>query len=313
LKNLTQLQQVFGFKDSSDNSSVMKPNDVTRNIIGAAIEVHRALGPGKPEVAYERALAHELGLRGHSCHSQKPVPVVYKNLKLECGYRLDLLVDGVVIEVKSVEAIHPVHQAQVLTYMKLGGWKLALLLNFNVPVLRMGIKRLVLNFSDEKETAETRNPQRAILPSNDRAPLIRGAWHSGDMETERLAREVLACAMEVHQQLGPGLLASAYEVCLCHELHLRGLGFVRRRVVPLSYKGVSLIISDEVRLLVSDRIVVSSHSLPTIEAVHESEMLSHLRLGGWRLGLLINFNSVSLADGIRRVILSGTAPPTERT
>jgi GxxExxY protein len=94
----------------------MRPNDLTHEIIGGAIEVHRELGPGKPEAAYVAALAHELRLRGLPHQVQKPVPLVYKGVKLECGYRLDLLVsDTVVLEVKSVECVIPVHRAQTIT------------------------------------------------------------------------------------------------------------------------------------------------------------------------------------------------------
>src|SRR5437870_136426 len=103
----------------------MKPNELTREIIGAAIEVHRELGPGKPEAAYEAALARELGLRGLAHRVQKPVPMVYKGVKLECGYRVDVLVGETVVEVKAVEVVIPVHRAQVLTYLKVGGWKVA--------------------------------------------------------------------------------------------------------------------------------------------------------------------------------------------
>src|SRR5260370_275593 len=119
----------FGWEDFSAliaslcvYSPRVKPNEITHEIIGAAIEVHRGLGPGKAEAAYEHALAHELGLRGLPHRVQVPVPVVYKGVKLECGYRLDLLVmDGVVVEIKSVEFLNPVHRAQVITYLRLGG------------------------------------------------------------------------------------------------------------------------------------------------------------------------------------------------
>jgi len=136
----------------------VKPNEISHEIIGAAIEVHRGLGPGKTEAAYEHALTHELGLRGLPHRVQVPVPVVYKGVKLECGYRLDLLVmDGVVVEIKSVEFLNPVHRAQVITYLRLGGWKLSLLLNFNVGVLKEGIERIVLGLEEDgKETAEPR-------------------------------------------------------------------------------------------------------------------------------------------------------------
>ncbi len=127
----------------------MNPNELTRAIIGAAIEVHRSLGPGLLESAYEECLCRELELRGIAFERQKPLPLEYKGLKLECGYRVDLVVDEtVVVEIKSVEALLPIHEAQLLTYMKLGGWKVGLLINFNVPVLRQGIRRLVLGLPE---------------------------------------------------------------------------------------------------------------------------------------------------------------------
>lgn len=112
--------------------------------IGAAIEVHRMLGPGLLESAYEECLCRELVLRGVSFERQKELPVVYKDVKLECVYRMDLLVGGlVVVELKAVEAIASVHEAIVLTYLRLSGENLGLLINFNVPVLRDGIRRFV--------------------------------------------------------------------------------------------------------------------------------------------------------------------------
>jgi GxxExxY protein len=118
--------------------------DVTGRIIGAAIEVHRALGPGLLESAYQECLSHELTLRGIPFLRELSLPVIYKGAKVDCAYRLDFLVDGVVVEVKSVSGIDPIHEAQVLTYMKLGQWKLGLLMNFNVALLARGIRRLIL-------------------------------------------------------------------------------------------------------------------------------------------------------------------------
>jgi len=123
--------------------------DLTEKIIGAAIEVHRAIGPGLLESAYEACLAHEMHLQGLRFERQVPLAVCYKGVSLDCGYRLDFLVqDSVVLELKAVEAIQPIHEAQLLSYLKLGGWTVGLLLNFNVPVLKRGIKRIVLNYSD---------------------------------------------------------------------------------------------------------------------------------------------------------------------
>ncbi len=119
--------------------------DLTGQIIGAAIEVHRALGPGLLESAYQTCLAHEFSLRGIAFEREKPLPVEYKGTRLDCGYRIDFLVDDrVVVELKSVDAIRKIHEAQLLTYLKLIECKVGLLINFNVPVLKDGIKRRVL-------------------------------------------------------------------------------------------------------------------------------------------------------------------------
>ena len=116
----------------------------TGAVIGRAIEVHRALGPGLLESAYEECLCHELRLAGIAYRRQVPLPVVYKDVRLECGYRMDLVADGVVIEIKTVERLLPIHDAQMLTYLRLSGLHTGLLMNFNVPVLKDGIRRLVL-------------------------------------------------------------------------------------------------------------------------------------------------------------------------
>ena len=125
----------------------MGENELSYAIIGACLEVHKVLGPGLLENTYQECLARELSLRGIPFEKEKPLPVEYKEVRVDCGYRLDFLVDGsVVVELKSIEAILPVHEAQVLTYLKLTGCKLGLLVNFNVAVLKEGIRRLVLNF-----------------------------------------------------------------------------------------------------------------------------------------------------------------------
>jgi len=123
----------------------MEINQVTEAVIGAAIEVHKALGPGLLESAYEECLCRELELRGIAYRRQVALPVTYKGIQLDCGYRLDILVENlVVIEIKTVEDVLPIHEAQLLIYLKLGGWQAGLILNFNVPVLKQGIKRRVL-------------------------------------------------------------------------------------------------------------------------------------------------------------------------
>ncbi len=119
-------------------------NDITQAIIGAAMDVHRELGPGLLESAYEACLAYELIQRGFKVERQKELPVKYRNVTLDCGYRMDLLVqDKVVVEVKAIESLHPVHKAQLLSYLRLSGHKVGLLINFNVTVLKTGIQRVV--------------------------------------------------------------------------------------------------------------------------------------------------------------------------
>jgi GxxExxY protein len=118
---------------------------LTDSILAAAIEVHRTLGPGLLESAYEECLCHELTLRGLAYRRQVALPLNYKGVEVECGYRMDLLVqDAVILELKCVEKITGIHEAQLLTYLRLSGMKVGLLINFNVPALRQGIARKVL-------------------------------------------------------------------------------------------------------------------------------------------------------------------------
>ena len=128
----------------------MTPEELDRisnEVIGAAIEVHRVLGPGLLESAYEQSIAWELGLRNFQLRRQVPIPVLYKDLRIEEGYRFDIIVnEGVILELKCVDALDPIHTAQVLTYLKMTGLKLGMLLNFKVDVMRHGIKRVVNNF-----------------------------------------------------------------------------------------------------------------------------------------------------------------------
>jgi len=127
----------------------MDINQLSSKIIGATIEVHKALGPGLLESAYQKCLSHELRLRGISFADEKPLPLIYKGEKLDCGYRLDLVVENaIIIELKSCEKLEPIHKAQLLTYLKLSNLKLGLLLNFNVPLMRDGIVRVVNKFEE---------------------------------------------------------------------------------------------------------------------------------------------------------------------
>lgn len=137
----TELHQEFtqGFTEKK-----MELNEISGQIIGAAIEVHDKLGPGLLESAYQKCMAHELIQRGLIVQSEVPRPIIYKEIHLNHGYRLDILVERtIVVEIKTVEAFSDVHFAQLLTYLKLGNYKLGLLINFNVSLLKYGIKRII--------------------------------------------------------------------------------------------------------------------------------------------------------------------------
>lgn len=124
----------------------MTENELSNKVIGIAIELHKSIGPGLLESAYENALAHDLRVAGFDVKQQVPMPFVYKDVKLDVGYRIDLVVDNkLIIEIKSIEALAPVHFAQTLTYLKLSGLKLALLINFNSKMLKESIHRIVNN------------------------------------------------------------------------------------------------------------------------------------------------------------------------
>jgi GxxExxY protein len=143
----------------------MTDRELTHAIIGSAMQVHRSLGPGLLEAVYEECLVRELTLRGIPLLRQKPIPLICRDLKLECSYRLDLLVAGrVVVEIKAVEAIAPVHESVMLTYLRLSQVRLGLLINFHVPVLKDGVRRFVWHYeaanTSEKDNAETQRSQR---------------------------------------------------------------------------------------------------------------------------------------------------------
>jgi len=122
---------------------------ITRKIIGAAIRVHKALGPGLLESAYEACLVYELRELGFRVEQQKPLPVIYRGVKLDCGYRLDMVVeDSVIVDIKAVEELTPLHTAQVLSYLRLAGLPVGLLINFHVQLLKRGIRRIVNEFPE---------------------------------------------------------------------------------------------------------------------------------------------------------------------
>lgn len=260
--------------------NIDQDNQLTGAVIGAAIAVHRQLGPGVDEAAYEAALSARLSAEKIAHQCQVPLPLIYKGVSLDAGFRLDVVVEGrLALELKAVEVVLPIHDAQLLTYMRLGAFPLGLLINFEVAVLKDGIRRKV------QTTAASLHADSGQLPEG----------------FDKLSREILSAAIEVHRHLGPGLLRSAYEECLCHELLLRRIQFTRQHQVPLVCDGQPLGQSAEVSLLVGESVPVQSLSVGELSALHEARLLARIRQGNWPYGLLLNFNAPTLTRGIRRL------------
>ncbi len=263
--------------------NVDQDNHLTGAVIGAAIAVHRELGPGLDEAAYEESLSVKLGTLGIGHVCQKPLPLVYKGATLDCGFRLDMLVENrLALELKAVETILPIHEAQLLTYLRLSSLPLGLLINFDVPMLKEGVHRKVLT--------KPGTPPASLAPST-------------VAKFDQLSASVLNAAVEVHRALGPGLLRSAYEECFCHELGLRRIRFARRLGVPLQFEGRVLSHHAEIPLFVDGRIPIFCLSVKTLTPLHESRLLARLRQTRNTHGFLLNFNTLTLAQGIRRLTL----------
>lgn len=273
----------------------MRLNEISKEIIGAAIEVHREIGPGENEAVYEQCLNHELRLRHLPCVTQQPLPVFYKGINLDCGYRPDLVaIDSVIVEIKALEILLPIHDAQLLTYMKLGRWKLGLLLNFNVPLLKEGIRRYVLDYDEDDEPVITKT-QRQI--SN-----ALSAPATSNMKcVDSLTEAIIGAAIEVHRELGPGLLVSAHHACFCHELKIRQMVFELQRPLRFDYKGLTLDSRSSLDLVVEDRVAVKLKSVDELTPLHTAQLRSQMRLAGCETGLLVNFNVPILTMGVQRI------------
>ena len=272
-----------GLKISHMN--VNADNQLTGTIIGAAIDVHRQLGPDLDEAAYEEALNLKLNQLGVMNRRQVPMPLTYKGVRLDCGYRLDILVEErLPLELKAVVETLSVHEAQLLTYQRVGRFPLGLLINFNVPVLKQGIHRSV----------ETRvwTPPDATSAEIDSVKAF-----------DTISANVVLAAVEVHRHIGPGMLASSYLACLCHELSLRQLTFEKEKQLPILFDGKPLSVHAEVPLVVENELPVFPMSADSISPLHVSTALARLRQGAWRQGLILNFNSTTMLEGMKRVAI----------
>lgn len=265
--------------------NVSQDNRLTGAVIGAAIHVHQQLGPDLSETAYEEALAQRLSALRIPNRRQVPLPLCYKGVKLDCGYRLDLLIDErLPLELKAVEHLLPVHEAQLLTQLRVGRFPLGLLINFNVALLKEGIRRRV----------ETREWQ-SVAPNETE-------FH-GFKLFDSVSAKVVMAAIEVHRQLGPGMLASAYEECLCFELAGSDLAFERKKEIPLSLDEGTLSTPAQIPLLVGATLPVFSFCVDDLTDRHTATLLARLRQGGWKHGLLLNFNARIMVEGIKRIVL----------
>lgn len=253
---------------------------LTNDVIAAALEVHRDLGPGLPERAYETALSLELHARGMSHRCQVSLPVSYRGFQLECSHRMDCVVeDSLLLELKAVRAIEPVHLAQTLTYLQISGLSVGLLLNFDVLLLRDGIRRVVLS------------PPRWV-------PKCEGWINPGNCT---YGMSVAESALRVWRELGPGLLKLSYETCLCFELSQQRVPFERYRQFPVHHRGQELGSTIEVPLLVAGTIPVFCRSDRFPVAVIEARVRSVLVQTRFCSAYLINFGAHESGALVRRV------------
>ena len=264
--------------------NVTEDNDLTGVVIRAAIAVHRQLGPALEVLAYEEALSIRLTKLGIANRRQVPLPLSYKNVHLDCGYRLDLLVEErLPLKLKAVPQLHAIDDARLMTYLRIGKFPLGLLINFNVAVLKEGIRLRV-------ESREWQIPpiEYAAIRRIDRFGTISAA--------------VVLGAIEVHRQLGPGLLASTYEECLCYELGVKGLEYQRNKKIPLLIDDEPLSIQAEVPLVVGSEVPVFSACADSLTPLHTATAIARLRQGGWKQGLILNFHAKTMLQGIERVV-----------
>lgn len=255
--------------------------DLTKSAIGAAISIHRFLGPGLDEADYERALHLELMALGVEHECQVPLPISYKGEALDCGYRMDLVISKkLLLELKVVEKIHPLHEAQLLTYLRLSSLPLGLLINFNTLIMRNGIVRRAHSVQPVSRHYIETPPSLAF---------------------DELSREVLAAALEVQHELGQGLLRSAYEACLVRELSLRGIQTQVKLPANLIYRDQLIPSRKEIPMVVENRLMVACHCVKELNPLQLARDRSLLKAAGVETGLCLNFHSESLGTETRRI------------
>jgi len=255
--------------------------DLTGRVIGAAMAVHRRFGPGLDEADYEQALSLELHALGIAHECQVPLPLLYKGARLDCGYRMDLVLPGLLLlELKASDKLHPLHEAQLLTYLRLSNLPLGLLMNFGSLLLKDSIVRRA-NTCAARESAPPFQATRSTM--------------------DELSRIVVEAAVEVQSQLGAGLLRSAYEASLCHELGLRGIKVERNQPVNLIHREQLILSHKQVPLIVENSLMVACHCMEKMEPLQIAKARSLLKASTAENGLCINFHASHLAGQIKRI------------
>ncbi|WP_395753189.1 GxxExxY protein [Prosthecobacter sp.] len=227
------------------------------------------------EADYERALHLELMAMGIENECQVPLPLIYKGANLDCGYRMDLLVAGrLLLELKAVEKLHPLHEAQLLTYLRLAQMKLGLLMNFGSLVLRDGIVR------------RANSASRALKP--------RSAMTAGT-PIDALSYEVIDAAIEVQHILGAGLLRSVYETALAHEIKSRGLHVDQRLPANITFRQQLITSTKQIPMVVEGRLMVGIVCAKKLDSIHLARQRSLLKATQVENGLCFNFHAMSMA------------------
>lgn len=291
-------------------------NELTGTVVDCCIKLHRDLGNGLMPGAYRLCLAHFLRGQGLKVAENHPVHVQYDEISLGTPIRVDLLVEGeIVLEVVTAERINAHHEARILSHLRLGSFRLGLLMNFHAPLMKDGIKRIINPLCRERPAhGSVRNEPpgpSTVLSQSAECPLAKHGPESRPVsDLDLLCGRVIALCIKIHKVLGNGLDKEAYEICLSHELQKAGLKTARQVAVPLVYAGVDLGCPYRLDILVEDSLVLELKAVEQIRPIHMAQLLSYLRLGGYRLGLLLNFGGVLMRDGIQRLInsrLDGTS------
>ncbi len=259
-------------------------SNLSGELIAAAIAIHREFGPGLNEEDYERALSVELTMQGIDHECQVPLPLIYKGINLDCGYRMDLVIaKQLLLELKAVDKIHPVHEAQLITYLRLSEIKLGLLINFAGMMIRDGIVRRA------SSRGSTQNHRR------DRPK---------DIALDSLSFEVIDAAIEVQHVLGSGLLRSAYEAALEYELKLRGIKVEQHLPAKLIYREQLIPSSKEIPMVVDGQLMISCVCVNVVEPILLARQRSLLKAAHVETGLCLNFHADSMSTEVKRISLS---------